>query len=85
VQGYAYHVSSLESGGYDLAFPVSDPARSIIAAVALEGLLISLENARGQIDQARDIVSALQAIVAREAGALAPHYEHVNPDEIDLG
>jgi DNA-binding IclR family transcriptional regulator len=85
VQGYAYHISSLESGGYDLAFPVSDPSRSILAAVALEGLLISLENARGQMDQAREVVSALQAIVAREAGALAPHYEHVNPDEIDLG
>jgi DNA-binding IclR family transcriptional regulator len=85
VQGYAYHVSSLESGGYDLAFPVCDPARSVLASIALEGLLISLENSREQIDQAREVISALQAIVARGSGALAPHYEHVDPDEIDLG
>jgi DNA-binding IclR family transcriptional regulator len=85
VQGYAYQVSSLESGGYDLAFPISDRSRSIVASVALEGLLISLENSRSQIDQARKVVSPLQAIVEREGGALAPHYEHVHPDEIDLG
>jgi DNA-binding IclR family transcriptional regulator len=85
VQGYAYQVSSLESGGHDLAFPVSGPERSILASVALEGLLISLENSRSQIDQAREVIAPLQAIVAREGGALAPHYEHVNPDEIDLG
>ena len=85
VQGYAYHVSSLESGGYDLAFPVSDPTRSVLASIALEGLLISLENSRGQIDQAREVISALQGIVARGSDALAPHYEHVDPDEIDLG
>ena len=85
VQGYAYHVSSLESGGYDLAFPVSDPSRSVLASIALEGLLISLENSRGQIDQARQVISVLQGIVARGSDALVPHYEHVDPDEIDLG
>lgn len=85
VQGYAYHVSSLESGGYDLAFPVSDRGRTVLASVALEGLLVDLSNVRGQIDQARQVVSVLQDIVVRGAGALSPHYEHVNPDEIDLG
>jgi DNA-binding IclR family transcriptional regulator len=85
VQGYAYHVSSLESGGYDLAFPIGDPARSILASVALEGLIVSLENSRDQIDQARQVVSVLQDIVARGSDALTPHYEHVDPDEIDLG
>lgn len=85
VQGYAYHVSPLESGGYDLAFPIGDPARSILASVALEGLLVSLDNSRALIDQALQVISALQDIVARGSDALVPHYEHVDPDEIDLG
>ena len=84
VQGYAYGVSSLESGGYDLAFPVGDPSRSILASVALEGLIVSLEESRDQIDQARQVISALQDIVARGLDELTPHYEHVDPDEIEL-
>ncbi len=85
VQGYAYHVSPLESGGYDLAFSVSDQGRSVLASVALEGLMLDMGHVRAQIDQARQVVSVLQDIVMREAGALVPHYEHVDPDEIDLG
>jgi DNA-binding IclR family transcriptional regulator len=85
VQGYAYQVSSLESGGYDLAFPVGDPSRSILTSVALEGLIVSLENSRDQIDQARHVISALHDIVGRGSEALTAHYEHVDPDEIDLG
>lgn len=85
VQGYAYHVSPLESGGYDLAFPISDSGRVVLASVALEGLLIRLEEAREQIDQARQVVLALQEIVARGPGELAPHYGHVDPDDINLG
>jgi len=85
VQGYAYQVSSLESGGYDLAFPVSHPGWSMFASVALEGLMVSLEQSRGQIDQARQVIAALQDVVARGPASLAPHYEHVSPDAIDLG
>lgn len=85
VQGYAYQVSPLESGGYDLAFPVADQARSVLASVALEGLMVDLGNVRAQIDQAQQVVSVLQDIVVRGAASLVPHYEHVNPDDIDLG
>ena len=85
VQGYAYHVSPLESGGYDLAFSVSDQGRSVLASVALEGLMLDMGHVRAQIDQARQVVSVLQDIVMRGRGALVPHYEHVDPDEIDLG
>lgn len=85
VQGYAYHVSLVESGGYDLAFPVGDPKRSILASVALEGLIVDLSNSRDQIDQARQVISPLQDIVTRGSAALVPHYAHVDPDDIDLG
>jgi DNA-binding IclR family transcriptional regulator len=85
VQGYSYQVSLLESGGYDLAFAIGHPVRSILASVALEGLNVSMDDSREQIDQARQVIVALQDIVARGADSLAPHYEHVDPDEIDLG
>ena len=85
VQGYAYSVSMLESGGHDLAFPIADRTRSVLASVALDGLLMDLSNIQDQIDQARQVISVLQDIVMRGSAALVPHYEHVNPDDIDLG
>lgn len=85
VQGYAWQVSQLESGGYDLAFPLRDPTGSMLAAVAIEGLIVNAENSRRQIDQARDVIAPLQAALAREEGPLIPHYEHIDPDDIRLG
>jgi IclR family acetate operon transcriptional repressor len=85
VQGYAYQISPLESGGYDLAFPIFDPSRSALASIALEGLIVSLERSRDQIDQARHVIAPLQAILAEGSSALISHYEHVDPDEINLG
>jgi DNA-binding IclR family transcriptional regulator len=84
VQGYAWQVSPLESGGYDLAFPLSDPDRSLFAAVALEGLIVSAEDSRQRIDQARAVVAPLQEIMAQGSSELIPHYEHIDPDEIRL-
>ena len=85
VQGYAYQVSPLESGGYDLAFPVRDPTRSVLASVAIEGLIVSVESsARKSIRRARSS-RRCRTSGAREAGALVPHYEHVDPDDIRLG
>jgi DNA-binding IclR family transcriptional regulator len=84
VQGYAWHVSPLESGGYDLAFPLSDPSRSILASVALEGLLVGAEDSRQQIDQARAVIAPLQQILIQGSSELIPHYEHIDPDEIML-
>jgi DNA-binding IclR family transcriptional regulator len=84
VQGYAWHVSPLESGGYDLAFPLSDPSRSILASVALEGLLVGAEESRQQIDQARAVIAPLQQILIQGSSELIPHYEHIDPDEIML-
>ena len=84
VQGYAYQVSALESGGYDLAFPISDPSRSVLASIALEGLIVSLEHSRGQIDQARQVIAPLQDILAQGSSTLMSHYEHVDPDNIQL-
>jgi DNA-binding IclR family transcriptional regulator len=85
VQGYAWQTSPLESGGYDLAFPLANPDRSIIAAVALEGLIVGVEDSRQQIDQARDVVAPLQQILEKGSSELIPHYEHIDPDEIRLG
>jgi DNA-binding IclR family transcriptional regulator len=85
VQGYAHQVSPLESGGHDVAFPLSDPARSMLASVALEGLIIRAEDSRQQIDQARDVVAPLQEILAQGSSELMAHYEHIDPDEIRLG
>lgn len=85
VQGYAWQVSPLESGGYDLAFPLSDPSRSILASVALEGLIVGVEDSRQQIDQARTVIAPLQEILAQGSSELIPHYEHIDPDEIRLG
>lgn len=85
VQGYAWQTSPLESGGYDLAFPLVNPDRSIIAAVALEGLIVGAEDSRQQIDQARDVVAPLQQILQQGSSELIPHYEHIDPDEITLG
>jgi DNA-binding IclR family transcriptional regulator len=84
IQGYAYEVSLLESGGYDLAFPLSAPTQSILASVALEGLIVSVEESRHQIDQARQVMAPLQHILAQGSGVLIPHYEHIDPDEIEL-
>jgi DNA-binding IclR family transcriptional regulator len=84
VQGYAYEVSPLESGGYDLAFPLSDPACAILASVALEGLILGAEDSRKQIDQARDVVAPLQQALIRGSSGLIPHYEHIDPDTITL-
>ena len=84
VQGYAYQVSPLESGGHDLAFALSDPARSMLAAVALEGLIIRAADSRQQIDQARDVVAPLQKLLAQGSAELTAHYDHINPDEIQL-
>jgi len=85
VQGYAWQVSPLESGGYDLAFALSDPERSLFAAVALEGLIVSAEDSRQQIDQARAVIAPLQEIMAQGSSELIPHYEHIDPDDIALG
>jgi len=85
VQGYAWQVSPLESGGYDLAFPLADSARAILGAVALEGLIVGVEDSRQQIDQARDAVAPLQQILLQGSSELIPHYEHIDPDEIRLG
>ncbi len=85
VQGYAYQVSPLENGGYDLAFPLRDLTGAMLAAVAIEGLIVSAENSRHQIDQARDGIAPLQAVLAHESGPLIPHYEHIDPDDIKLG
>jgi DNA-binding IclR family transcriptional regulator len=85
VQGYAWQVSPLESGGYDLAFPLGDPNRSILASVALEGLIVNVENSRQQIDQARAVVAPLQELLLQGSSELMPHYEHIDPDEIRLG
>jgi DNA-binding IclR family transcriptional regulator len=85
VQGYAWRVSPLESGGYDLAFPLSDSSRSILASVALEGLIVNVEDSRQQIDQARDAIAPLQQILLQGSSDLIPHYEHIDPDEIRLG
>jgi hypothetical protein len=64
---------------------LSDPDRSLFAAVALEGLVVSAEDSRQQIDQARAVVAPLQQIVAQGSSELIPHYEHIDPDEIRLG
>ncbi|MDQ8727979.1 helix-turn-helix domain-containing protein [Bradyrhizobium sp. LHD-71] len=82
-RGYACEVSSMESGGYDLAFPLCDPTRSILGCIALEGLASGAD--KSQIEQARQVISPLQDILAHGASTLAPHYEHIDPDEIDLG
>ena len=84
VQGYAYDVSLLESGGYDLAFPLSDPPCAVLASVALEGLIVSAEESRKQIDQARDVVAPLQQILIQGSSELVPHYDHIAPDAIRL-
>jgi DNA-binding IclR family transcriptional regulator len=85
VQGYAWQVSLLESGGYDLAFPLSNSSRSILASVALEGLIVGAEDSRQQIDQARDTIAPLQQVLLKGSSELLPHYEHIDPDEISLG
>ena len=85
VQGYAWQVSQLESGGYDLAFPLRDPTGSMLAAIAIEGLIVSVEKSRQQIDQARDVIAPLQTALAHEERQLIPHYEHIDPDDIRLG
>jgi DNA-binding IclR family transcriptional regulator len=85
VQGYAWQVSPLESGGYDLAFPLSNSSRSILASVALEGLIVGAQDSRQQIDQARDTIAPLQQVLLKGSSELLPHYEHVDPDEIRLG
>jgi DNA-binding IclR family transcriptional regulator len=84
IQRYAYEVSPLESGGYDLAFPLSAPTQSILASVALEGLIVSVEESRHQIDQARQVMAPLHHILAQGSSTLIPHYEHIDPDEIRL-
>ncbi len=85
IQGYAWQVSPLESGGYDLAFPLANPTRLMLASIALEGLIVGVEDSRRQIDQARDVVAPLQQLLQQGSSELIPHYEHIDPDEIRLG
>ena len=65
-------------------FPWAIRARSILASVALEGLIVGAEDSRQQIDQARDVIAPLQQILIQGSSELIPHYEHIDPDEIRL-
>ena len=84
IQGYAFQASALESGGHDLAFPLSTPNRAMLSSVALEGIMVSAESSRDQIDLARQVVSPLQDIIATDSSMLLSPYEHVDPDQISL-
>jgi IclR family transcriptional regulator, KDG regulon repressor len=84
-QGYALDVSAIESGGYELAFPLSDLTRSILASVALEGFATNLATSRDQIEQAGKLLRPLQDVLTHGPDSSTAHYEHIDPDAIQLG
>jgi DNA-binding IclR family transcriptional regulator len=83
-QGYALDVSAIESGGYELAFPLSDLTRSILASVALEGFATNLAKSHDQIEQAGKLLRPLQEVLAHRSDSSTAHYEHIDPDAIEL-
>ena len=56
----------------------------MLSSVALEGIMVSAESSRDQIDLARQVVSPLQDIIATDPGMLLSPYEHVDADAINL-
>lgn len=75
----------IDAGAVDMAIPLFDRQDRVIASVALECVPQSGEkDLMSRKGPAREIIAALAEASRREMTAEMSHYDHINPDEIDL-